>query len=185
MDLLLLPAKVLVLPVLAWQGDIRWLLEVLHEWDEGAGTHKEKHYLRSKEKINMSSTRATLSTQNHPHPLCSLPWELHFPEFLTTRILRQVLPRKGSHSGWGKQREKPLLSSSNWGPVTWRSWCPVENHFKAAMASLCFLHFQISWAPEVPSQPWLPDLVMDVQPLIPGVKILPASNTWPNADWYG
>lgn len=40
---------------------------------QGCWAYSEEYYLRSKEKDNMSLTRARLSMQNHPHPFCFLP----------------------------------------------------------------------------------------------------------------
>lgn len=61
--------------------------------------------------------KSQMVMRNHPHLLLLSPLGTLFPRIPTTRLLGQMLPRKGSHSGFGKQREEAqsLLQPQNSG----------------------------------------------------------------------
>lgn len=73
-----------------------------------------------------------------------------------------------------ESKEKPLLSRSYCGLGNLTSQCPIK---KSLQGCHSFLHFQISWAPAIPSKPKLPDFLMEMQASNSCVKILPTSIT--------
>lgn len=176
MDLLLLPANGKRSGVASVSMTTRYELtnESTAAWDTLSKKQKEKqHEFHKSQTVNEKS----LST-----PLFS-PLGTTFPR-ISYHQDSGFDASKGNFSFevWKAKRSSHFSAGAAEVQWTFRSWCPIKNHFEVAMASLCFLHFQTSWA--VLFWLWPPDLIMDVQASNSRCEILLSSNTWLNPYWY-